>query len=238
MLNNEKSNSKKIIIMIVLVITLTCCITGATYAYFAIGATNNNVVTGTAASPNLSLVVTKVLPASNTNPMVPQLSVNTTTHANALKSAIDNGCVDANSNVVCHVYKITVQNTSTNAASLRLNATITLSGGTYNNLKWYTLATDNNVASVPAGTYTYPSSLTAKYGNLKEVTALGDQQQLSQNKYRYFYVAIWIEEIGEDQGANAVTTKKDQGTFIGEVKVNMVDASGNVVGGLTSTITG
>lgn len=222
----------------ILILILMVCVTGATYAYFAISASNNNVVTGTAATVSLDLQVSRVLPtASNTNPLVPQLSANTATQKNALKAAIDGNCVDSNDNVVCHVYKITIQNTSN--ARVRLNETLTLSGGTFNNLKWYTLATANDVSSVPTNfTATYPTSFTTKYGNAPSVTNLGDVQQLSVNNYRYFYVVIWIEEIGEDQGAQAANNKKDQGTYIGTVEVNAVDENNAVIKGVTSTFTG
>ena len=147
----------------VLILFVVISVTGATYAYFAVGATNNNTITGDAATIDLQLDVSRITPvSSNVNSLVPQLSANTTTKTNVLSTAINSGCVDANNNVVCHVYKITVKNTST--VTLRLTESLILSGGTFNNLKWYTLATANNVTSVPASpSYTYPSSFNDKY---------------------------------------------------------------------------
>jgi hypothetical protein len=228
----KKNKQANIFVLGALILVLMLCVTGATYAYFAISASNNNVITGTAASVSMDLQVSRVIPAaSNTNPLVPQLSVNTSKGTNALGAAISGGCVDSNNNVTCHVYRISVQNKST--ARLRLIETLTLSGGTYTNLKWYTLATANDSTSLPTSvTYSYPSTFTAKYGNAKSVTSLGDSQQLSVNNYRYFYVVVWIEETGSDQ--NTI----DLGTYTGTVNVNAVDTSGAVINGVTSTFTG
>ena len=54
---------------------LIISVTGATYAYFAIGATNNNTITSTSATANLELTVTKNLQtATNTGVLVPQIN--------------------------------------------------------------------------------------------------------------------------------------------------------------------
>ena len=102
------------------------------------------------------------------------------------------------------------------------------------NLKWYVLKTENNVASVPASpTYSYPGSFSSVYGNAKSATALGTQSTtLDPNKYRYWYVAIWIEETGNDQ-----YSADGNKSFTGTVQVDATDSAGNVTG-ITSTFTG
>ena len=230
----ESKDRKKIITLIILIVTLMISTTGATYAFFALSATNNNVISGTSAKVDKEITVTKILPASNstnTGVMVPQLSANTSTSKNALKQAIEGGCVDANGNIACQVYKITFQNKST--ADFRTKASLTLTS-TITNLKWYTLVTANDAASVPASpTYSYPASFTAKYGNAKSVTALGAHLELTVNKYRYWYVAIWIEEQGSDQ-----YSADGNKTFTGVVQIDATDQSGNTISGVTSTFTG
>ena len=227
-------NKRKMLILVVMTLTLMVSITGATYAFFAISATNTTTITGTTAQVESDLIVTKILPTSNnagTGVMVPQYSVNLSTHANALRSAITGGCVDANSNVACQVYEIKFQNQST--GSIRTSASLTLTSE-MTNLKWYTIASGTNVASVPNSvTYTYPSDLTQSYGNAKSTTTLSGSALLGANNYHYWYVVVWIEETGTDQ--YGVDGNK---TFTGRVDVQAVDGSGNAIQGLTSTFTG
>ena len=236
-MESESSNpitKKKITVLATLIVTLLMGTISATYAYFAISATNNDVITGTSAMVNSELIVTPVLPAEgsqNSGVMVPQYSANPDRSTNALKTAIDGGCVDGNSNIVCQVYKIQYKNGS--GAAIRINSTLTLESQ-MSNLKWYTIATANNAATAPTTvTYTYPASFTTAYGNLKSTTTLGNSDVLNANSYRYWYVAIWIEEQGTDQ--YSVDGNK---TFNGTVEVQATDAQGNEIRGLTSTFTG
>lgn len=262
--NNQSSDSKKIITLVVLILTIMVCTTSATYAFFAIGANNTTTVTGKAATASLSLTVNKVLPtATNTGVMVPQYSYNGTsaTYAAAndvLMKAVNNTspgkCVDGNKNIICQVYTIQVKNNSTATASIR--GTFTLSGGTYNNLKWYIL--EEKAGNVPpdAATKTYTNinssgTLTQKngsttryiYGYAKSNTALTNNAHgyssstlstisLTSGSSYYYTIIVWIEEIDSDQSA------KDKDTFTGTVDFYAVNNSGTRINGITSTITG
>lgn len=241
---NEKNNKEKnkILALIILIVTLTVTTTGATYAFFALSATNPGTITGTSATVGGSLTVARILPGTVTNSslvswddstkvMVPQLSANTTKRTNALKTAIDGGCVDANNNVACQVYRITFLNQGN--AEVRINALLSLTS-TMNNLRWYTIKEENNAASIPASvTYTYPASFTVKYGNAKAITALGASQTLNGNNYRYWDVVLWIEETGDDQ-----YSADGNKNFTGDVTIQATDSAGNVIQGITSTFTG
>ena len=55
-------NMTKLQVLITLVIFLSFCVTGVTYAYFAISAKDNQTITGEAATVNLTLNVTKIFP--------------------------------------------------------------------------------------------------------------------------------------------------------------------------------
>lgn len=149
--NNVKqdNDSKKILSLIVMIAVLMVTTTGATYAYFAISASNNNVLIGNAATASISLTVQEAdlggtkSGATKTNVMVPQLST-TGSATSALSAAIGSNykCVDANGNTVCKVYTITITNNS--SAAVRLNGTIqflapkdgTAGANTYTNLSW------------------------------------------------------------------------------------------------------
>lgn len=224
--NKKNSDSKKITFTLILVLVLMITTTGGTYAYYALSATNSATVTGTAATANINLTVSKIKPtAAGTGVMVPQHSGYN--NKNPLKTAIDASCIDGNNNIVCQVYTIVIQNSSTAAA--KFNTTFSLSGGTFSNLRWYKLAEGSG--QTPTTTYTYPTALTTAYGNLKTVTSLATNRSIAKNAYYYYVVAVWIEETGTTQ--NSI----DTGTYTGTVTVSASDGSGNNVGGITSTFT-
>jgi hypothetical protein len=116
---NEKKKKYAIVITF---LVLMICITGGTYAYFALTASNNSV-TGSVGGASLNLTVTKVYPTSehNNKNMIPQLE-------STLDEAIslEHKCVDGNGNVICQVYSATVTNVG--STSSVLNGTINFTG--------------------------------------------------------------------------------------------------------------
>lgn len=244
--NNNDSDSKKIFTILIMIFTLMVCTTGATYAYFAISATNG-VATGTAATVGLDLSVTRVLPVSDaentsaitswnesTKVMVPQLDAGLGT---AISDSANYKCVDGNGNVVCQVYKITVENTSTSAVNLRGALYFTIgTGGAFNNLYWKQLTKVENTLTLGTNTiYKYATdintnSTTAEAANATLISELdlapNNNVTGSGNDYTEYYVLIWIREISSAQ--NDI----DKGTWV--MNVNFKDRAGN---GVTSTIT-
>ncbi len=107
--NILKRSSKKLIIFEIVCVAL---IIGYTYSFFNVTATNDSVISGEAASVNLSLEVEKIAPSTNKG-LVPQLD-------QYITSAVigrNGSCVDDNNNNVCQVYKITVTNSDMNPVS-------------------------------------------------------------------------------------------------------------------------
>lgn len=261
--NNQSNDSKKIITLIILILTIMVCTTSATYAYFAIGAKNTTTVTGKAATASLSLTVNKILPtAANTGVIVPQYSYNGTSATysstnDILMKAVNNTtpgkCVDGNKNIICQVYTIQITNNSTATASIR--GTFSLTGGTFNNLKWYILAQGASTVPSDAATKKYTninSSGTLNqrngnttryiYGYAKSNTALTNSDHgfdsstlgtitLTSGASYYYTIIIWIEETDSDQSAT------NTGTFTGTIEFYAVNNSGNKINGITSTIT-
>ena len=230
-MNDALKTYNKFQVTITLILVLVFCITGATYAYFAISASNNGTITGTAATVNLTLTVDKIFPTAssdNTGVMIPQLSTSgsaTSPLANALKS----GCVDGNKNVICQVYKVIIQNIGGTAKqvvdgsiSFYNNSALTTDiTTTMPNLKWKLISSvdPTNPTNSVLGTN---ADLVANYN--KNIFA--DDIILGNNTSETYYIIIWINETRADQPI-------DQGkTFYS--KIEFASSNGT---GVTSTFT-
>ena len=219
--NSEKKNngdSKKIYSLLVLIAVVMITITGGTYAYFTIGASNNNKISGTAATADLSLSVEETLPKKkNTGSMVPQ-------RESALATAMNtsNACVDGNTNIVCKVYTIKVTNNST--AQVKVNGTITFANSTnMPNLKWRLVTGVNTLGS--NATNSANDSNTQTFVSNEELTKSGGNMT--------YYIIIWINaKMDKDQPTKEVS-QTDTGTFTATIDFKSSDGLG-----VTSTITG
>lgn len=122
-------DKKNILYGVIGVMTLMLSIVGATFAYFTATASNDNKITGNAATIDFDVTVTKMttvdvalgglIPMSN-NMMEQALTKN----ANVSGKGI---CVDDNGNAVCQVYKVAVENKGT--ASMFVDGYVTLTNG-------------------------------------------------------------------------------------------------------------
>ena len=236
--NNQSSDSKKIITLVVLILTIMVCTTSATYAYFAINATNNNTISGQAASGSLVLTVTQAAlkTTSNTGVMVPQ-------NQTALSKAMDstNKCIDGNSNIICKVYTIKIQNNST--ANVLLNGAIQFSGNTsMPNLYWRkttdaTVLGSNKSVSVMqkvdnSNVYDTVFDLPSANGTACQLTSGGTTSvgtgctsiNVAKGSSAIYNIVIWINETGSSQ--------TDSGTWKATVTFQGKDGTG-----ITSTIT-
>lgn len=221
----KENDTRKIFTTLVLVLTLMICTTSATYAYFALSATNN-VATGTAATASLTLAVTEAALKTTTNSgvMVPQKEAYLATAMNST-----NKCIDGNANIICKVYTVTVTNTS--SAAVRVKGTIQFSGnGSMPNLKWSladsttTLGTHTSVAvgtnttttyDIPAGTAcTVSSGLDTGCTSVSLAKTSGSAT---------YYIVVWINETGSAQ--------TDTGTWRATIKFEGENGTG-----VTSTI--
>lgn len=219
--NSEKKNngdSKKIYSLLVLIAVVMITTTGVTYAYFTIGASNNNKISGTAATADLSLSVEETLPKKkNTGSMVPQ-------RESALATAMNtsNACVDGNTNIVCKVYTIKVTNNST--AQVKVNGTITFANSTnMPNLKWRLVTGVNTLGS--NATNSANDSNTQTFVSNEELTKSGGNMT--------YYIIVWINaQMDKDQPTKEVS-QTDRGTFTATIDFKSSDGLG-----VTSTITG
>ena len=206
---------------------------------------STTTATGTAATVDLGLTVTPVTPDSQTpsdawtnssKVMVPQLDAGLGTAMNS-----SNGCIDGNGNVVCRVYKIEIENKSTSSVRLRGAVYFTING-TFNNLYWRQTTNANTLGNNKVYKYSTAettNSTTADAANSTLIADLllnpADGTDGSGQDYAVYYVVVWIRELGNvDQGVNATTTNKDQGTWT--MNVSFKDKV-NPTKGVTSTIT-
>lgn len=228
--------SKKIItktqLTITLILILFFSVTSATYAYFTISISNNITITGEAATVNLTLAVEKIFPidsSTNTGVMVPQLSTSGNSNS-PLSTALKNGCVDGNSNIICQVYKINIQNIGGTAtqmvdgkilfysdASLETDVSASMP-----NLKWKLITSVD--ATTPSNSVLGSNVDLAADANNDNVFA-NDVVMVTNSSFDY-YIIIWITETNLEQPT-------DEGkTFYGKVEFNSSNGTG-----VTSTFT-
>lgn len=226
-----KLTFSKVQLYLTLILILFFSVTGATYAYFAISA-SNNVITGEAATVNLTLNVSRVFPtasSTNTGVLVPQLSVSGS-NTSPLSTALKNGCVDGNQNVVCQVYKIEIQNVGGTAtqvvdgsANFYGNTAMTNDvSSTLPNLRWKLITSVNT---------TTPSNSVLGTNADLVADATGDNRfatnvTLATNDKSTYYMIIWINETSANQPT-------DQGhSFYAQIAFNSSNGTG-----VTSTFT-
>jgi len=229
--SNKETDTRKIFTMVVLIFTLMICTTSATYAYFAISATSQNM-TGTAATASLSLSVVQadLKNATNSGVMVPQ-------RESALGTAMNstNKCVDGNDNIVCKVYTVTVTNGS--SAAVRVRGTIQFSGNTnMPNLKWRradsatSLGSNNSVAVGTNTTTTYDivagTSCTTVGGVDTGCTPISLAKT---NGSATYYIVVWINA---PMTGDIEQSQNDSGTWSATIRFEGENGSG-----ITSTIT-
>jgi len=192
----NKKRSKTIIIGILTFVAIVSII-GYTYSFFAVEVKDAVTITGGAASPSVSLTVTKVAPVSPNSEkgLIPQLD-------SAIENAVigtQGNCVDDNINAVCQVYKLTVKNVS--SASTYINGKLELNAKNNPNLKW---------AEVSGLTNT-----TLKSGiHLHSDQIITTNELYEGGETKDYYIVLWISEIEAIQ--------VDSGSFNGTVTFESV----------------
>lgn len=227
----ENKNDNRIQTLITLIIILSFCITGATYAYFAVSASDTNTITGKAATVDLVLNVAKVFPAAdsdNTGALVPQLS-ELEDGSLPLETALKNGCVDENKNVVCQVYKITVENKTGTATQVVDGKVLFYSNPamttdiqtTMPNLKWKLITSVD--PTTPTNSILGANTDNTASANTTQNKFVSNLTMTTNSKFDY-YMIVWIQEI------NVAQDYEQNQTFYGQV---VFDSSNGT--GVTST---
>ena len=117
-------NGKGLFYGVIGIATLIVAIIGATFAYFTATQTNDDTITGNAASINFGLDVERAETTDQTNGGLIPMSNTMVEKAVTAETP----CKDDNGNSVCQIYKITLTNQS--SASMLLDGYVTLSSKT------------------------------------------------------------------------------------------------------------
>ena len=187
---------------ITLIFVVLFSVTGATYAYFAATATDDETITGTMATVNLTLDVKRVFPlesSSNTGVIVPQLSSN-----GALSLALKSGCVDDNNNVVCQVYKINIQNVGGTATQIVDGKVMFYGNNTLTNdvsstmpsLRWKLITSADEVSPSNSVLGNNDAMIADTVG---EDNIFADEITMVDGSNIDYYMIIWIDETNEEQ---------------------------------------
>ena len=167
-----------------------------TYSYLAYNYENGSVIKGNVVSVNAELRV-EFVTGSNKG-MVPLKD-------SSLERAIngtggESACVDANGNLSCQVYKITLTNKGSKIKNLKGTITLTNkdTNSTYANLKWRELASKNKIDS-------------NKIINGMNEAVLEDNLTMNSGEVKEYYIAVYIQETNVDQKVT------DKGNFAGTV---------------------
>ena len=235
--NNRKGPG--VFYAVVGVATLVVAIIGATFAFFSAADTDETITGSTAAAGGVDLVVEPVTVGTGTD-MVPLnviLNNGASDKVDQLSPALKNSCVDANSNNVCQIYKITLTNKST-TSTISVQGTLTLANieeTSTANLYWklldenYTEGTapdySSNVQQGTAGDITVGGNSIATVGGAVGTGTAKSTNVMLANAVETYYVMVWLEEMG-----NAQEEADASGKFQGTVYFTAVDAGGNATG--------
>ena len=210
-MGEENRKGPGIFYAVIGVATLVVAIIGATFAYFTATATDDDTVTGTAATTGLSLTVDKIS-TDATGGLIP---IAESLLNNGLAGDTASGekmCLDKDSNTVCQVYRITVENTGTVPA--RLDGTLTLSATGYTNLKWANINKDSGLTSDAT-----PDEVGSNL-NASSVTSITANELFAASQTKYYYVMVYINET------NASQNDTDKGSFTGSVTFSSAGGTG------------
>lgn len=209
-INNEiNREERKSLTIFIAIILLFVVISGGTMAYFAFNTSSNNI-TGNMGTVNLSLSVTKVLPAGTTDDNL------LITSFSDLASNINNKCVYDADYTNCQIYKITLTNNSTNV-NTRVEGSVKFDVSTTPNLSWIFMDSYSDTTTYTSASFgsTF-NTATSEFVNFKDSYLLQIGNSVD------FYIVVWINENSELQ--------TDNGSYTGTVR--FMDTNGK---GVTAT---
>lgn len=193
----EENNKKKgLLVSIIAVCLLVVAVVGATYAYFTASVTSDTFTNKTLdvklSKPTVELVSDT---GSKGAGLIPIYDGTVAGHDSQMATAVSAAkkCVDKNGYTVCHVYKVTINNTGVDATTIDTSVSLNKGGST--NLKWASMSNQTTFGSI-------------------EPTLLGDDVTLAGSGNSIQYFVVYISNTGNDQ-----TTPDSGKTYTGTVTV-------------------
>jgi len=181
---------------------------GVTYAYLSFQVEENTIITGNVVAIDAEVDVELVV--GSYEEMVPLDGEALSNALNGVGST-NGACVDNAGNLSCQVYKITLTNKGSRLK--HIDGTIELyakdgSGNVYNNLMWREI-TDPITIKEDAIFHTMPKS------------KLVSDMTIESKEVRVWYIAVWLNEIEQDQ------LETDKGDFGGTVTFESFEVQDN-----------
>ena len=185
----------------ILLVVFAFLVTGATYSYLAYTYQNNSVIKGNVVSVNADLKV-ELVKGSNTK-LVPLSDDGLTNAINGTGG--EDVCVDANGNLSCQIYKITLTNKGSRITGLKgiIKLYTSDSSSKYTNLSWRELS---DLTTVKDGSFI----------NGMKTSILVSNLTMESKEVKTWYIAVYIKEVDSDQ------TNTDKGKFGGTVTFTTV----------------
>lgn len=180
----------------ILLVVFAFLVTGATYSYLAYTYQNNSVIKGNVISVDADLKV-ELVKGSNTK-LVPLSDDGLTNAINGTGG--EDVCVDANGNLSCQIYKITLTNKGSKIKYLKGSIELYASDSSskYTNLSWRELS---DLTTVKDGSTVNGMNKSTLVSNLT----------MKSKEVKTWYIAVYIKEVDGDQ------TSTDEGKFEGTV---------------------
>ena len=194
-----KEDNKRIFILMIVIMGVVILVAGVTYAYFAFKTSNNNTITGSMGSVDLSLTVTKELPTTSG---VDDILV---TNFSELPDNLNSKCIDQDGEyALCQLYKIVLSNSS-NGVNTKVKGSVSFNNTTSPNLSWIRI--DNYSSSTTYTSSTLGSSYHTASSNFDSFES---SYLLKSGNSVTYYILVWVNENEEEQ--------TDTGVYTGIVK--------------------
>lgn len=209
----QLKETKRSLNLMMIIILLLLGFAGGTFAYFAFN-TSNSIIGGNAGTIDLSLTVTKVLPATTGTDDV------LITNFNELANSLNNNCIDSDGEyVLCQLYRVNLANSS-GSVNTNVKGSISFNNATTPNLSWISLGNTYNSST------TYTSAMLGNTFNTASSTFANfvDSYLLNAGSNIDFYILVWVNESAAEQS--------DEGSYSGIIRFE--DSNGK---GVTSTFT-
>lgn len=223
----KNSKDKSLVFSFIGTLTLLVIIIGITYAILQVRISVDDVIVGKTAKFGVDIAVSKILPEKTTTSTETNLPIGLIPQdSTKMNRAIKKGCI-YDKNTTCEVYTIAIENNGDASVIVngKISFTTDIEGSSIEekmpNLKWSIANEQNGIITV-----TEKKSAISETQELENDVTL---QNNGENKIHRLKLIVWLEDTGEIQF--------DEGKYIATISYEAEDSNGNIINGVTSTIT-